>query len=425
MRVRHISLTNFRLYARLESQLPAGPLILVGANAQGKTSLLEALYYLATAQSHHAATDKQLINFLALNEAQPFARIVAEVETQRELQRIELRLVIDPTATTEGRLRKEILLNGVKKRVGDLAGRVNVVLFLPQDMAIVEGAPSDRRRYLDLALSQVDATYSFAHGEYAKVLSQRNALLKQLQERGGSEAAAREPRSGSPHALEGRGGPAEQLEFWDERLGEHAGVVMAARIAALAELEALAAPIHRDLTAGSDSLRLAYHPAFDPAGAPEGQLGLPLQVPVHHIGLTADDIAERLKQKLKATRTEEIARGMTLSGPHRDEIRFVANGMDVGTYGSRGQARTAVLALKLAEMEWMRRRSGEWPILLLDEVLAELDGNRRRDLLNRLNGADQCVLTTTDLDHFPAEFAGRAAVWQIQNGRVLSTDGAD
>jgi DNA replication and repair protein RecF len=146
---------------------------------------------------------------------------------------------------------------------------------------------------------------------------------------------------------------------------------------------------------------------------------LPLQVPVHHIGLSADDIAGRLKQKLKAARAEEIARGLTLSGPHRDEIRFIASGVDVGTYGSRGQARTAVLALKLAEMEWMRRRSGEWPILLLDEVLAELDGYRRRDLLNRLNGAEQCVLTTTDLGLFPPEFAGRAAVWQIQSGQVL------
>ena len=397
MRVRHISLTNFRLYARLDSKLPSGPLILVGANAQGKTSLLEALFYLATAQSHHATTDRQLVNFLALGEPQPFSRIVAEVESQNEVQRIEVRLVIDPTASADGRLRKEVLLNGVKKRVADLAGRVNVVLFLPQDLAIVEGAPSDRRRYLDLALSQVDAAYSYALGEYAKVLSQRNALLKQLQERGGSTG---------------------QLEFWDERLGEHAGIVMAARIAALAELEAIASPIHRDLTAGSDSLRLAYHPAFDPAAAPEGQLGLPLQVPVHHIGLAADEIAERLKQRLKATRAEEIARGMTLSGPHRDEFRFIANGMDVGTYGSRGQARTAVLALKLAEVEWMRRRSGEWPILLLDEVLAELDGNRRRDLLNRLNGAEQCVLTTTDLNLFPPDFVARATVWRIQSGQV-------
>jgi DNA replication and repair protein RecF len=398
MRVRHISLTNFRLYARLESALPAGPLILVGANAQGKTSLLEALYYLATAQSQHAASDKQLINFLALQETQPFARIVAEVETQAEMRRIEMRLVLDPTAHTDSRLRKEILLNGVKKRVGDLAGRVNVVLFLPQDMAIVEGAPSERRRYLDLALSQVDTTYSFALSEYTKILSQRNALLKQLQERSGN---------------------GDQLEFWDSKLCEYGGAVMAARIAALAELETLASAIHRELTAGSDSLRLAYHPAFDPTAAPEGQLGLPLQVPVHQVGLAAPEIAERLKQKLAATRAEEIARGQTLSGPHRDELRFIANGVDVGTYGSRGQARTAVLALKLAEMEWMRRRTGEWPILLLDEVLAELDANRRRDLLNRLTQAEQCVLTTTDLNLFPPEFRAKASMWHIERGQVV------
>lgn len=397
MRVRHLSLTNFRLYARLESALPVGPLILVGANAQGKTSLLEALYYLATAQSHHAASDRQLINFLALHEAQPFARIVAEVETRREVRRIEIRLVLDPIANGETRLRKEILLNGVKKRMLDLAGLVNVVLFLPQDMAIVEGAPSDRRRYLDLALSQIDPAYHLALSEYTKVLSQRNALLRQLQDRGGSQ---------------------DQLDFWDETLCEWAGRVMAVRIEALAELEGIASALHRDLTAGVDSLRLAYHPAFEPLAVPDGQLGLPLTVPVHRVGLSAAEIEDRLKLKLRTARSDEIARGMTLFGPHRDEIRFIAGGLDVGTYGSRGQARTAVLALKLAEMEWMRRRSGEWPILLLDEVLAELDARRRRDLLGRLNGAEQCVLTTTDLNLFPPEFRERAAVWTIQNGHV-------
>ncbi len=396
MRVRHLSLTNFRLYARLESALPAGALILVGANAQGKTSLLEALFYLATAQSHHAAHDRQLINFLAWHEAQPFARIVAEVETQHEVRRIEIRLIVDAPGG-EGRLRKEILVNGVKKRLGELAGRVNVVLFLPQDMAIIEGAPADRRRYLDLALSQVDATYNFSLGEYAKILSQRNALLKQLQDKGGS---------------------ADQLDFWDERLCEHGGLIMAARIAALAELEAIAALIHRDLTAGADSLRLAYHPAFDPIAAPDGQLGLPLQVPVHQVGLSAQEIQARLRQRLQTMRAEEIARGMTLTGPHRDELRFIAGGLDVGAYGSRGQGRTAVLALKLAELEWLRRRSGEWPILLLDEVLAELDDHRRRDLLSRLNGADQIVLTTTDLTLFPPEFRKLATVWTIRSGAL-------
>jgi DNA replication and repair protein RecF len=172
MLIRHLSLTNFRLYARLEASLPAGPLILVGANAQGKTSLLEAVYYLATGQSHHATSDRQLINFLTLRtESLPFARIVAEAVGRQDPspKRLEIRLILDPTQTGEGRLRKEVLVNGVKRRVGDLAGQVNGVLFLPQDLTIVEGAPSDRRRYIDLAWGRW--TRHARAVEYGKVLT--------------------------------------------------------------------------------------------------------------------------------------------------------------------------------------------------------------------------------------------------------------
>lgn len=396
MRIRHLSLTNFRLFARLETALPKGPLILQGDNAQGKTSLLEALYYLATGQSHHATSDRQLIHFLTLHtEPTPFARIVAEAESQTEIKRLDIRLILD--GAHEGRMRKEVYLNGVKKKVGDLAGGVNVVLFLPHDLTIVEGSPSDRRRYVDIALGQVDAGYSAALTEYGKILTQRNALLKQLQERGGSDG---------------------QLEFWDDKLAELGAVLLTARAGALVELERLASAIHRDLTHGADDLRVAYHPAFDPVGAPEGQMGLPVHVPVHRVGLRVDAVREGLLARLRATRSEEIARGMTLTGPHRDELRFLASGIDLGIYGSRGQARTAVLALKLAEMEWMRARTGEWPILLLDEVLAELDHHRRRALLNRLVEADQSVLTTTDLTLFPPEFRNKATVWEVKAGHI-------
>jgi DNA replication and repair protein RecF len=397
MFIRHLSLTNFRLYARFESDLPRGPLILVGANAQGKTSLLEALYYLATAQSPHAASDRQLIHFLALREPQPFARIIAEVVSRTETRRIEIRLIQEPGESGESRLRKEILINGVKRRVGDLIGLVNVVLFLPQDLAIVEGSPSDRRRYLDVAFSQVDPAYNFALNEYGKVLPQRNALLKLLAEGNGAGT---------------------QLDFWDEKLCEYGALIMATRITALAELEALASPIHRDLTRGTDGLRLAYLPSFDPAAAPEGQLGLPLDVPVHRVGISREEIQAGLQQKLRATRANEIARGVTLSGPHRDEIRFIAGGIDLGTYGSRGQGRTALLALKLAEMEWMKAKTGEWPVLLLDEVLAELDPHRRQDLLTRLSRAEQCLITTTDLNLFPTEFTMKATVWHVKTGQI-------
>ncbi len=400
MRVRHLSLTNFRLYARLEVELPPGPVLLVGANAQGKTSLLEALYYLATAQSHHAASDRQLINFLSLRtESLPFTRIVGEAVSGSDPapRRVEIRLILDPTSSGEGRMRKEVLVNGLKRRVSDLAGQVNVVLFLPQDLTLVEGSPSDRRRYVDIALSQVDAGYSQGLSEYNKVLSQRNALLKQLQE---------------------RGGPDGQLEFWDERLAEHGALIFTARAAALADLETRASAIHRDLTRGADGLRLAYHPAYDPTAATDGQLGLALDVPIHRSSIGQDEVQSGLLEKLRATRSEEIARGMTLSGPHRDEVRFLASGLDLGTDGSRGQARTAVLALKLAEVEWMQAKTGEWPLLLLDEVLAELDVSRRHELLARLGSAEQCLMTTTDLALFPEEFKERATVWRVEGGRI-------
>jgi DNA replication and repair protein RecF len=401
MRIRHLSLTNFRAYARLEVSLPEGALILVGANAQGKTSLLEAIYFLATAQSHHATSDRQLINFLALRtEPLPFARIVAEVVGQpgEPARRIEIRLILDPTASGDGRLRKEIIINGVKRRVGDLPGNVNVVLFLPQDLTLIEGSPSDRRRYVDVALGQVDPAYAHALTEYGKVLTQRNALLKQLQERGGTDS---------------------QLEFWDERLAEHGALIFTARAAALAELERLASAIHRDLTRGIDGLRLAYHPAYDPLAPQDGQLGLPLDVPVHRLGLSQAEVRAGMLDRLRASRAEEVARGMTLAGPHRDEIRFLAGGIDLGTYGSRGQARTAVLALKFAEVEWMKARTGEWPLLLLDEVLAELDASRREQLMARLGLVEQCLLTTTDLAPFPPAFRQQAQVWQVDGGRII------
>lgn len=401
MRVAHLSLTNFRNYTRLEADLPAGPLILLGPNAQGKTSLLEALYYLATASSPHAATDRQLIHWLALrSDPRPFLKIVAEVHTAHEIRKVDIRLEVEEAgAAREPRLKKTVLINGLKRRAGDLAAAVNVVLFLPQDLALVEGSPADRRSYLDATLCQIDPVYALALGEYQKILAQRNALLKQLQERNGSGAA--------------------ELEFWDGELCRHGAALIAVRARALEELERFAAPIHRELTRGAEHLRLAYQPAFDPLEPDTPQLAFGLDVPVTRGGLSQEAIASRLRGKLESSRAQEIERGMTLTGPHRDDLRFLASGIDLGTYGSRGQARTAVLALKLAQLAWFTDRAGEPPILLLDEVLAELDPQRRHDLLGRLNGAEQSVMTTTDLGLFEPEFLERVETWQVHAGTIV------
>lgn len=399
MRVAHLSLTNFRNYIRLEASLPAGPLILVGRNAQGKTGLLEAIYYLATASSPHATTDRQLIHWLALrSDPRPFLKIVAEVHTAQEIRKVDIRLEVeDMGAAREPRLKKTVLINGLKRRAGDLQSAVNVVLFLPQDMALVEGSPSERRRYLDDTLSQIDPVYALALSEYQKILSQRNALLKQLQDRSGGAA---------------------ELEFWDGEISRQGATIIAARAKAMEEMERFAANIHRELTEGAEHLRLAYQPAFDPLENDTSQMAFGLDVPVTRAGLGPEAIATRLREKLAATRAQEIDRGITLTGPHRDDFRFLASGIDLGMYGSRGQGRTAVLSLKLGEVAWFTDRAGEPPILLLDEVLAELDPQRRRDLLRRLSGVEQSVMTTTDLSLFDPDFVERAETWQVSAGTI-------
>jgi DNA replication and repair protein RecF len=408
MRLSHLSLTNFRNFVRLETDLPQGPTLLVGANAQGKTSLLEAVYYLASGASPHAASDRQLVNFLALREPAPFARIVGEVQRQGGLQRVEIRLIQRPTPLPEEpHLHKEILVNGLKRRMRDLAGTFNAVLFLPQDLRVIEGSPGERRRYLDAALSQADVVYAEAVWGYARVLTQRNALLKQLQDR--------------PRARNG-GEEASQLTYWDQQLADLGATLIRGRALALQELERLAAPIHHRLTDEAETLRLDYLPSCDLRPQPQGQLGLPLAAPLYRVGIAHAEIRETILSALERLRDEEIARGVTLTGPHRDEFRLQANGIDLGLYGSRGQTRTAMLALKLAEVDWMRERTGEWPVLLLDEVLAELDVERRQALLARVHAADQAILTSADPGMFGDEFRQRATVWRVEAGTVRPDD---
>jgi DNA replication and repair protein RecF len=395
MRLTHLSLTNFRNFIRLERQLPSGPTLLVGDNAQGKTSLLEAIYYLAGATSPHTTSDRQLINFLSLEEPLPVSRLVAEVERADRLQRVEIRLIVDPE--TDGRLRKEILINGLKRRVSELASVFNAVLFLPQDLQVLEGSPGGRRRFLDAVISQADPFYGQALTDYGKALSQRNALLKNLQE-------------SRPDG--------QQLEVWEAQLAEHGAEIVRGRALALHELETLAQPVHRQLTRQQETLRLVYLPSYDPLPAPEGQLGFDLDTPLDRTTVGADEIRHGLADSLRRSRPAEIQRGATLTGPHRDDFAFVANGLNLQLYGSRGQSRTAVLAAKLAEVDWLRQRTGEWPVLLLDEVLAELDAARRADLLARVEQVHQSVLTAADREMFTDEFCQRATLWRVRAGSL-------
>lgn len=399
MQIQHLSLTNFRNYARLELPLSADePIVLYGANAQGKTSVLEAIYYLATSRSPYTTSDRQMIHWRTENDTLPFARIEADLQSQeRGKNRLEITLMLDGTSGAP-RFKKVIRLNGVDRRVMDVVGVLSVVLFLPQHLALIEGSPSERRRFMDDTLTQVDSAYIDALDTFERTIPQRNALLKRIAEK--------------------RSKPAE-LAYWNAELAKSGAVIIAGRQRLLRELEALARSNHEALTGGSETLTLQYQPNFMPAAEAGSKqrsfdlLGLDL-----HRQLPADEIEKQYLDQLKAEQGESIARGITLSGPHRDELRILINNRDCGLYGSRGQARTAVLALKLAELDWMRDCLGESPLLLLDDVVAELDSQRRAFLLNRLNGSAQTLITTTELDIFTEEFLNRAQVLNVVAGQI-------
>jgi DNA replication and repair protein RecF len=397
MHLSHLSLTNFRLFSRLDMDVPRRILLLMGANAQGKTSLLEAIFYMATFSSFHAQNDRQLLNFIATRENLSVARMIATYQRQDRVHRLEVRLIQDSNGNGGARLRKEVLLDGVKTPPIQVIGHLNAVIFLPQMTGVLEDGPAERRRYLDLLISQAQPAYTRALSEYSQALTQRNALLKLLNDRGGDSS---------------------QLIYWDELLASRGALLISARIDAIQELEQFAKRIHEQLTGSSEVIRLIYQPSYDPLPPPQGQFALPIQVQVQRNGLTVEKIKVGFLERLGKVRNEEISRGVTTIGPHRDEMRVLCNGIDLTDFGSRGQIRTALLSLKLAEVDWLKQKTGEWPILLLDETLAELDMQRRNYLLNYLENVEQVILTTTDMNLFPPDFREKCERWQIVSGSV-------
>jgi len=395
----HLSLTDFRIFSRFDQAVPLNSLILVGDNAQGKTSLLEAVYYLSTLDSFQASNSLDLINFSALQNNLAVCRIVADFRKKDTDHHLEIRIIKDTNSNGNNSIRKEVLLDGSQQKINSVIGTFNAVLFLPHMLQIVTGSPQLRRHYLNLTLAQVDPAYTESLSEYNKALTQRNALLKQLNERSGD---------------------VDQLSYWDEKITQAGAYIIYARIQAILDLGYIAAPIHQDLTRGEEILRLNYLPSFDPAASPPVQIELPLENALDRSGVELKDIQDGYREKLLSSRSEDIYRGVTSRGPHRDEMRYLSNGIDLGNFGSRGQLRTAMLAIKLAEVNWLNEKNGDWPVLLLDEVLAELDDTRRQDLLDRLAKTEQSLLTTTDLNLFSDEFQKSATQWEIKNGGLAN-----
>jgi DNA replication and repair protein RecF len=401
MQLTHLSLTNFRNFRRLELDLPPGPTLLHGDNAQGKTNLLEAIYYLATTRSPHADQDQQLLHWEAVQpeESMVVSRLVAQIATGQGQKQIEMRLIREQRG--QPAFRREALVNRRKTRLMDLLGNLRVVLFVPQDVELVTGAPATRRRYLDITICQTDPAYCRALTDYNKTLEQRNALLRRIAEFGSG---------------------LDLLPVYTDRLASTGATIFARRAAYIFALAREAQRIHyEELTDGGETLRLTYLPRLGedvPAATAEnGEAESPLGEWLHDHHDEAV-ISQRFQESLAQSEAADIGSGMTRVGPHRDDWRFWVSGRNLGSFGSRGQQRSAILALKLAEIRWMAAETGETPILLLDEVVAELDERRRGLLLETVQSARQAILTATEPSMFTAAFLERATTMTVSGGRV-------
>ncbi len=357
MIIQTIELQNYRNYGSLEVQFAPGTNLIYGDNAQGKTNLLEAVFECATGSSHRGSKDRELIRF---EEEEAHIRLTAEKKGVPV--RIDLHFRKNKA--------RGAAVDGVPlARISDLLGTINVIFFSPEDLRIIKNSPQERRRFLNIELCQLDPLYTRQLVLYGKALEQRNALLK-------------EPKDRKELGL--------LLDVWDDKLAEYGEQITRARADYIQELGALAAPIHRELSEGKEELVLRYAP-----GSPEGSLS----------------------EKLFLSRDADIRFGSTSVGPHRDELEFSINGSDVKRYGSQGQQRTTALSLKLAEIELVKKKINDTPVLLLDDVLSELDAGRQERLLLGL-GNIQTLITCTGLDEFVKGSRSAGKKFRVTEGTI-------
>jgi len=368
MYIEQLKLKNYRNYDELELAFDNKINVIIGENAQGKTNLMEAIYLLALTKSHRTSREKELIQW-----DEKYAKIEGRI--MKRNRNIPLEVIF----STKG---KKAKLNRIEqKRLSDYIGTLNIVMFAPEDLTLVKGSPQIRRRFIDMELGQIQPKYVFHLAQYQKILKQRNHLLKQMQYKKTQEDV--------------------MLQVLTDQLIVHAAEILERRFIFLKLLKKWAGPIHHGISRKLEELNITYSPTIE---------------------VLEDEKKEKIEtiyqNKFVEIKEREIERGTTLVGPHRDDLIFYVNDKNVQTYGSQGQQRTTALSVKLAEIELIYNEIGEYPVLLLDDVLSELDDFRQSHLLNTIQGKVQTFVSTTSVDGIHHKTLENADIFQVHAGNV-------
>lgn len=365
MHIERLHLKDFRNYHNLEFVSDKNITIFVGDNAQGKTNILESIYLLATGKSHRTSKDQELLKWNSL-----FFTVKVHFTRRGSQHLLEYRY-------SEEIKRKKIYLDGIESKIKDIIGEITTVFFSPEDLQLVKGMPALRRRFMDMEISQVNPAYFRFLQQYNRILFQRNNTLRLIKEKKNTE---------------------DMLDIWDTQLAETGAKIVVKRIEAIKKLAILARLMHRKITDGQEELTLQYESRCQYTDCVE-------------------QVKNTLQQELLKNRKQDIFKTVTSIGPHRDDLILLVNGINLRMYGSQGQQRTGVLALKLAELEYMKSETGEYPILLLDDVLSELDPQRRKYLVETIKDKVQTFITTTDIINIEIPLEKTAIVY-VKNGHI-------
>lgn len=368
MYIDELKLKNYRNYDELELSFNNTINVIIGENAQGKTNLMEAIYLLAFTKSHRTSREKELIQW-----DEKYAKIEGRIMKRNHHFPLEI------IFSTKG---KKAKLNRIEqKRLSDFIGTLNVVMFAPEDLTLVKGPPQIRRRFIDMELGQIQPKYIYHLSQYQTILKQRNHLLKQMQRNQGHDEM--------------------MLQVLTEQLIEHASEILERRFTFLKLLKKWAGPIHYGISRELEHLDITYSATIE---------------------VLEDENKEKIESiyqnKFLEIKEKEIERGTTLVGPHRDDLVFYVNDKNVHIYGSQGQQRTTALSVKLAEIELINSEIGEYPVLLLDDVLSELDDFRQSHLLNTIQGKVQTFVSTTSVEGIHHKTLEKADIFQVHDGSV-------